>query len=309
MKWFAGRVFDDIATRIMLTEGDHVDFEIERAGEVMTVRSEFNIPDTPWYKRRALPQVGLAPAGPAIVGEFIEGNGESPAQRAGLKPGDEVIEVNGQKIYGFAQVTSIIRDSDWAEANFKVKRGDEILDMKIKAVKPIGGGFEKPMMGISWDSEAIRSMEILHPNPYEQVRDSLRTMWMTIKVVSSPKSHVGIDQLSGPVGIARTKFLLLQEPHGWLQVLAFFVLFNVNLAVLNMLPLPVLDGGHIVMAILEAIRGKALPGKFLEVIQTAFALILMGFMLFVTTKDIGDFGGGGSGEKEELVWPEPDQAD
>jgi regulator of sigma E protease len=128
-------------------------------------------------------------------------------------------------------------------------------------------------------------------------------MWMTIKVISSPKSHVGVDQLAGPIGIAKTKFLLLQEPDGWLRVLAFFVLFNVNLAVLNMLPLPVLDGGHIVMAIMEWVRGKPLPARLMEVIQTGFALLLMGFMLYITTKDIGDEIPGGQKERT-LVWPD-----
>ena len=86
-------------------------------------------------------------------------------------------------------------------------------------------------------------------------------------------------------------------------MLAFFVLFNVNLAVLNMLPLPVLDGGHIVMAILESVRGKPLPARFLEMIQGGFALLLMGFMLYITTKDLGDIFSGGS-EAPKLEWPE-----
>jgi regulator of sigma E protease len=86
-------------------------------------------------------------------------------------------------------------------------------------------------------------------------------------------------------------------------VLAFFVLFDVNLAVLNMLPLPVLDGGHIVMAVLESVRGKPLPGRFLEMIQGGFALLLMGFMLYITTKDLGDIFSGGA-DAPKLEWPE-----
>ena len=147
------------------------------------------------------------------------------------------------------------------------------------------------------------STEILHPNPWEQVRDSVRTMWMTIKTVTSPSSHVGVDQLAGPIGIAKTKFLLLQQPNGWLRVLAFFVLFNINLAILNMLPLPVLDGGHIVMASLEWLRGKPLPSRFLESLQAGFALLLMGFMLYITTKDIGDEIRD-EPKVQKLVWPE-----
>ena len=80
--------------------------------------------------------------------------------------------------------------------------------------------------------------------------------------------------------------------------MSFLVLFNVNLAVLNMLPFPVLDGGHITMAILEKIFRRPIPIKPMEFIQTACVLILMSLMLYVTSKDIGDrFGrGGGKGQ-------------
>ena len=90
-------------------------------------------------------------------------------------------------------------------------------------------------------------------------------------------------------------------------MLWFFVFFNVNLAVLNMLPLPVLDGGHIVLAIGELIFRRPMEGRVLEVVQTVFALTLISFMLFITTKDIGDSipSGSSGGEDARLVWPPP----
>ena len=302
VKWFQGRLFDDIRTRIMLTEGDGVDFEIERKGEIMTVTTPFDIADTPWYHRRALPRVGIAPGGPAVVGRFAEGEGESPAERAGLKIGDEITKVDGETVHGFAQVTRMIQDRGSESVVLTVKREGEELDLIVTPLKPVGEEFKKPMVGVIWDSSAIVSTEMIHPNPWEQVRDSLRTMWMTIKTITSPSSNVGVDQLAGPIGIAKTKFLLLQQPDGWLRVMAFFVLFNINLAVLNMLPLPVLDGGHIIMASLEWIRGKSLPPRFLESLQAGFALLLMGFMLYITTKDIGDEVRD-EPKAKKLVWP------
>ena len=306
VKWFAGGLFDDIRTGIMLTKGDGVTFEIERDGKIQTVESKFDIEKTDWWKRRALPQVGIAPNIPAIVGEMItDKNGvKGPAERASMEPGDEIIAVNGETVYSPAGVGLLLEENGWKESEIAVKRGDAIVNLKMTPLKPLGDYYEDPMIGIRWDNKGMFSTEIVHPNPLEQIGNSLKTMWITIKTVSSPSSHVGVDQLAGPIGIAKTKFLLLKEDHGWLRVLAFFVLFNVNLAVLNMLPLPVLDGGHIVMAITEWIRGKPLPVKFLEVVQSACALVLIGFMLFITTKDIGDEI---SGKKEkvndELVWP------
>lgn len=315
VQWFHGRLFDDIMTRIMLTEGSEIDFEIERDGKVQTVTTQFHIAETPWYKRRALPRVGIRPGGPVIIEQVLDSGsqglpdnltvvGTSPATRSGLKVGDEILEINGKVVYGSGHATQMISESGAQEVCFLVRRGEEELELKATPEMPLGEYTEAPMLGVFWDADAMITTEILHPNPWEQVRDSLRTMWMTIKTITSPSSNVGVDQLAGPIGIAKTKFLLLQEPYGWLRVLAFFVLFNVNLAVLNMMPLPVLDGGHIVMAIMEWVRGKPLPQRLLELVQTAFALLLMGFMLFITTKDIGDeVKVKKAGGKQILEWP------
>lgn len=306
VKWFAGGLFDDIRTRIMLTEGDSVTFKIDRNGEIMTVESKFEIRDTKFYQRRALPTVGIGPNTPAIVDKFSgENSEESPAKKAGLKVGDEIIAVNGVKIFSPAAVGALLEKNEWKESEITVRRGGQELAFMVTPQKPESKFYKDPMIGVSWDQEAGFDRELVTVNPIEQISNSLRTMLVTIKTISSPSSHVGVDQLAGPVGIAKTKYLLLKEEYGWLRVLAFFVLFNVNLAVLNMLPLPVLDGGHIVMAGAEWVRGKPLPTRFLEVVQSACALVIIGFMLFITTKDIGDEVPGDQPSEEDLkiVWP------
>lgn len=309
VKWFAGGLFDDIRTRIMLTEGDAVTFKVDRGGEILTIESKFDIEKTAFYKRRALPSVGIGPHMPAIVGELIvdENGQKGPAERAGMLSGDEIISVNGEKIYSPAGVGALLKKNDWKESKITVRRGDQDVDLMITPLKPLSEAYKDPMIGIRWDQTVGIETELVTVNPVEQIGNSLRTMLMTIKTISSPSSHVGVDQLAGPIGIAKTKYLLLKEEFGWLRVLAFFVLFNVNLAVLNMLPLPVLDGGHIVMAGAEWVRGKPLPSKFLEIVQSVCALVIIGFMLFITTKDIGDEVPGDSPSKEDLkiVWPKP----
>lgn len=309
--WFGGRIFDDISTRIMLTKGDTVAFEIEREGEVLNVETNLDIADRPAYKRRALPRVGIRYSAPAIVAGILE-EGENgiagPAERAGIKVGDEIIAFNGQKIYSPTHVSNLLEESEWKECELTLKRDDEILKVSLTPLKPLSDFYKNPMIGISWDTRAGFTTETIYPNPWEQVSESMKMMTMTISAVASPSSHVGVDQLNGPVGIGRTKYLLLQQPDGWARVLAFFVLFNINLAILNMLPLPVLDGGHIVMSTYEWIFGKPLPQRFTEILQTGFALLLMGFMLFITTKDIGEEVPDKEKEGDRKVeWPEPSE--
>src|SRR5213080_3629980 len=83
---------------------------------------------------------------------------------------------------------------------------------------------------------------------------------------------VKLQHLSGPVGIGRIYYLLFQSERGWQLALWFSVILNVNLAILNMLPIPVLDGGHIVLALIESVRRKPVNMRVLEVVQTSCAV-------------------------------------
>ena len=148
------------------------------------------------------------------------------------------------------------------------------------------------LVGIAWDQYGISS--IVHPSPLEQVTSSLRVIVSTLKAVGSKGTGVNAGHLSGPVGIMRLYYRLFEHPDGWRLVLWFSVVLNINLAVLNMLPLPVLDGGHITMALIEWITRKPINFRVLEVVQTACVLLLLGFMGYVTLKVAGDLFGGGS---------------
>ena len=113
-------------------------------------------------------------------------------------------------------------------------------------------------------------------------------MWETLSTVADRHSEIGVQQLSGPVGIMRIYYLLFQSPMGWQLALWFSVVLNVNLAVMNLLPLPVLDGGHILLALIEWAVGHPIHRRTLEIVQTGFAMLLIGSMLYISFFDIGD---------------------
>jgi regulator of sigma E protease len=103
---------------------------------------------------------------------------------------------------------------------------------------------------------------------------------------------VGAQHLSGPVMIFRIYYLMFESDQGWRLALWFSVILNINLAILNLLPFPVLDGGHITIALVEAIRRRPINVRVLEFVQTACAMLLIGYMLYVTFFDVGDIFGG-----------------
>jgi regulator of sigma E protease len=131
-------------------------------------------------------------------------------------------------------------------------------------------------------------------------------MWLTIVSVVSPDSSIGVQHLSGPIGIGKLQYFMLQMDYPFLRIMGFLVLLNINLAILNMLPFPVLDGGHIVLASMEWIAKRPVRVKLLEVIQLAFVFLLFGVMIYVSSKDaFDDFGRGGGGKPKEYVFPAP----
>ena len=205
---------------------------------------------------------------------------------------------NAEKLVCQRRFFDIVSDSEGKTLKFDVQRGDEQLAFEVCPVVPLNSKDKAAKIGIGFGNGGEASEKLIYPSPLKQVGDSLRMMWVTIAKVASPKSSVGAEHLAGPVGIGKAMFDLLTTENGWRRLIWFLVLFNVNLAVLNMMPFPVLDGGHVTLATLEAIARRPVKARFLEVLQMGFAIALICLMLYVTSKDIGDEFGRGEGPAE-----------
>jgi regulator of sigma E protease len=296
---------DSVMERIILSSGDSITFKVQRPGveELLQLPCKFKIEDSEWYQRGGLRQVGIDHQGSAIIETVIK---NSPAAKAGLKKGDQVLKVNGNDLFSAGQLAQYLKKKDFKSVVLDVKKKNgELVKIEVTPAKPLPPSKLDPMLGVRWNTKSAVDVRLVNPDPFTQVADSLKMMWVTVTKVADRKSSIGLDDLSGPVGIGEVLFTLLQTENGWRRILSFLVLFNVNLAVLNMLPFPVLDGGHITMAILEKIFGKPMEMKTMEVIQTACALALISLMLYVTSKDIGDkFGRGGGESAAEIKFAE-----
>lgn len=283
-----------VVEKIKLTEGDVVRFKVQRGQDVLDIESGFVIDDTRWFERRALPKVGIMNAATPMIDQVFE---NSPAAAIGLSQGDLIQRVNGERLLHPYTLTALAEKGEPIEIEYLDADSEQVVTATLQPRLP-KQGYEKPFHGVKrWNTSASVSEVMIYPTPWAQVGQSLNWMKITLQKLFSSSSKVGVDQLAGPVGILNMIFNLLTQPDGILLVLWFSVLLNVNLAVMNMLPIPVLDGGHIVMATLEWVRGKPMSQRPLEIIQTFFALCLMGFMAYVTVKDVGNW----FGPKEEQV--------
>ena len=149
-------------------------------------------------------------------------------------------------------------------------------------------------------SDAL-SKVVTHVNPWTQftriMHSTARTLGLlfapltsrvssavTGKPRSVPKAQIGVKHMSGPLGILQMLWFKLRD-EGYRGGFAFIILITFSLAVMNLLPLPVLDGGHILFAIIEAITRRRMPAKAFSYIYNAFAVMLIGLMLYITFYD------------------------
>ena len=276
---------DSVVWNVVRSEGTTIPFKIDRDGAIMDFEVEPFKAETRGWRRKSVRQVRIAPAQTAIVDQVVPG---SPAAEAGLTHGDVIRGFNGISIYSPVAVADYIAKHPGEPMTLQVARGDKLLDVSMQP-RVVSEQDKTPRLGIAWDTDG--RMSVSHPNPIEQVYDSITSTLNTIGAVASPKSDVKLQHLSGPVGIGRIYYLLFQNDQGWKLALWFSVILNVNLAILNMLPIPVLDGGHIVLAIIESIRRKPVNIRVLEFVQTACAVLIIGYMAYVSFFDIGDLFG------------------
>src|SRR6516162_9289090 len=274
---------DSISWDVMRSEGSKISVKYQRDGTVRTVWVEPYKAETRGWRRQSVRQLLIYPAETPIIAK-VEAN--TPAAAAGLRAGDIIRGFNQTPIYNPIALLEYINKRPKDELVLHVERGGAKLDIPVKPTPLPTGDQMKPRIGIEWDTAGIVSIQ--HPSPIEQVYNSVASTLKTIGAVASPKSDVKLQHLSGPVGIWNIYLRLFEAEGGWKLALWFSVILNVNLAILNLLPIPVLDGGHIVLALIESVRRKPVNMRVLEVVQTSCAVVIIGYMLYITFFDVQD---------------------
>jgi regulator of sigma E protease len=284
---FAATSSDSVTWRIVTSEGTNIAIKYLRDGKEATAYAVPFHAKTHWYERRALRKILITSAAKATVFEVAS---NSPAALAGLKTGDEITALNGEKIFSpFAVDTAQEAMSNGVvkPLTLTVLRGGEQFEKTLTPVKPLQPTNAYPLLGITaWQGDTNKTL--VYPSPAEQIKASAGQVFNTIGALFS-KSEIGVQQLGGAVMIVRVYANLFQDEDGWRRVLWFSVILNVNLALINMLPLPVLDGGHITLSLIEWIRRRPVHAKVLNAIQYVFMVALISFMLYIAFFDTGDW--------------------
>lgn len=223
---------------------------------------------------------------------------ESPAQAAGLKAGDIILTINGEETRNWNDVSRLIRESGGKEVVITVYRDGEELTLTGKPekqeVKNIFGEVvdERLMLGIS------RSNEVTYEqvSPWEAFLAGVGQTWtfiyLTIMgIIKIIQQIVPASELGGPILIAQLAGQQMEA--GWINLAYFIGLLSVNLGILNLFPIPVLDGGHLMIYTIEAIRRKPMDQQTMEKLQQVGLLLLGTLMIFVFYNDIARLFGKG----------------
>jgi regulator of sigma E protease len=295
---------DSVIWRIVTSTAETIPIVVQRGSETKTImvapQKDLDH-DHAWWQRGATRKIGIAPAEESLIIKKILP--DSPALLAGLQPKDQITRMNGQSIYSELAIYYLLKDHPNLPIQFQILRDGATKTVTVQPVKPISPSpmpKDEPQTDIGideWESDVVR---LIHPNPFQLVRESALAVTGTLSALFTPHSNIGASQLSGPVGIMNILFVVLSNENGWRYALWLAVLINVNLAMINLFPLPVLDGGHIALSLVEWIRRRPLSMGILEPVQTACALALIGTMAFITFFDVQDSGkmAFGSGDQE-----------
>lgn len=214
---------------------------------------------------------------------------DSPAQQAGFKTGDTIVAINGEQIDNLVEVQTLTQQNLGKETQYIITRGDQRIEANLipRQNPPEGQG----AMGVSLATVANVSYP-WYELPWRAIGATYNVIYSTLSAFGtiltqwvSGESVSG--QLSGPVGIAVLTRDVAQL--GFIYLLQFTAVLSVNLAVINAVPFPALDGGRILFLIVEKLRGRKLPETAEQVANTiGFGLLLL-LMVFVTVKDFGRF--------------------
>ena len=202
---------------------------------------------------------------------------QGPASVAGVIAGDKILEIDGKRINHFAEVSDILSSSSNRSVNLIIQRNGEIKNFFINTEISEDGA---PILGIS----AAYKRSIIEAFT-KSVRDtynlSVKTLLFIGKMVTG---NMGAENLSGPVGIAKMSGEAFSA--GFLPFLYLMAILSISLGVLNLLPIPVLDGGQLTMLAIEAIRGEPLSARVENFAYTLGALMVGFLLVFAVTNDI-----------------------
>ncbi|MES9895254.1 MAG: sigma E protease regulator RseP [Candidatus Thiodiazotropha endolucinida] len=242
-----------------------------------------------------LQNLGLTPDRPTlppVIGEVLDGE---PAALAGLKSGDRIVTVDGVDVVDWSDWVNYVRKRPGQNLDLEVDRNGDYIALSVTPLMIEGGGESYGRIGASVDvpddlMDDYRA--VVKYGPIDAIGQSLYKTWdlslLMLRMLGKMIiGEVSVKNLSGPISIA--DYAGKSASYGISYFLKFLAVVSVSLGVLNLLPIPVLDGGHLFFFLIEGIKGRPLSDQFIEQGQKIGLLILLAIMSLAFYVDINRF--------------------
>ena len=263
--------WSDIQNSLVLGSGRsasgerQVTFLLERGGQPLEIHVTPRLAGDEKIRR-----VGIGPGFELIVQGVAK---DSVGEKAGFKAEDEILTFDGESMINDSTYRQHLEAALARTITATVRRHGQSVSLTIP---PRPGTKPGNLLGLTLRT----GYQIVHISPFVQIADVARWTVRTLHSLISPSSDIGLNKMSGPVGIVR--ILHTAAEVGIRAVLMITILLNVNLAIFNLLPLPVLDGGQMLFATVARLRGRALPVNFIMTAQSVFFVLLLSMIAYVT---------------------------
>jgi regulator of sigma E protease len=230
-----------------------------------------------------------------VIGRLIPGGA---GERDGLREGDEILEVDGHAIPGWEALVASISAAPARTLQFKILRGGATHDLAVTPESKQEGGKILGRIGAApkIDEAAMKRLvtEVSY-GPFESVLKAVERTWevstFTLKMLGKMiVGEVSLKNLSGPITIA--DYAGQSAQLGWLAYVSFLALISISLGVLNLMPVPLLDGGHLMYYVVEIVKGSPVSDRVMEVGQQVGMVLLFSLMAFALYNDINRLFGG-----------------
>lgn len=227
---------------------------------------------------------------PPIVGEVVQGGA---AEQAGIVKGDRILKVNGKEVKSFSELQQEVDMNRAEKISIELKRQDKVVKLKFPLqVLPAGSDVNptdkpKPMLGIR--SLNVVEIEIVKIPFWTAVHDSFAETWRITEVTLRGVGQIfsgkrDADEVGGIVRIAEMSGDISRDS-GFIDFVIFMALLSINLGLINLFPIPLLDGGHVIIYLIEIVTGRELNENFKEYVFKFGLFLILALMLFATYND------------------------
>ncbi|PWC14946.1 zinc metallopeptidase RseP [Brenneria roseae subsp. americana] len=260
-------------------------------GSSQTVRKTLDLRDWQFEpdKQDPVMSLGMVPRGPQIEAVLTQIQSGSAAEKAGLQVGDRIVKVGGQVLTHWRDFVTAVRDNPEQSIALDVERGGETLPLTLTPdSKPVGNGKVEGLAGVLPKVAPLPEeyKTVRQYGPFSAIYQATDKTWQLMKLTVSMlgkliTGDVKLNNLSGPISIAQGAGM--SADYGLIYYLMFLALISVNLGIINLFPLPVLDGGHLLFLAVEKLKGRPVSERvqdFRYRLGTVLLLLLMGLALF-----------------------------